>query len=57
MEKLKQELLNSIHWEETYNKMILKQNFSKEDKDLLWKLKEIYKGTVVNELMSGEYYW
>ena len=57
MENLKQELLNSIHWEETYNKMILKQNFSKEDKDLLWKLKEIYKNDVVNELMSGEYNW
>lgn len=57
MKNLKQELLNSIHWEETYNKMILKQNFSKEDKDLLWKLKEIYKNDVVNELMSGEYSW
>lgn len=57
MENLKQELLNSINWEETYNKMILKQNFSKEDKDLLWKLKEIYKNDIVNELMSGEYNW
>ena len=57
MEKLKQELLNNIHWEETYNKMILKQNFSKEDKDLLWKLKKIYKNDIVNELMSGEYNW
>lgn len=37
--------------------MILKQNFSKEDKDLLWKLKEIYKNDIVNELMSGEYNW
>lgn len=57
MEKLKQELLNNNHWEETYSKMILKQNFSKEDKDLLWKLKEIYKNDIVNELMSGEYNW
>lgn len=57
MEKLKQELLNNKHWEETYNKMILKQNFSKEDKELLWKLKEIYKNDIVNDLMSGDYEW
>lgn len=57
MERLKQELLNNIHWESTYDKMILKQNFSKEDKDLLWKLKEIYKEDIVNELMSGSYEW
>lgn len=57
MEKLKQEILNNKHWEETYNKMILKQNFSKEDKDTLWKLKEIYKNDIVEELMSGEYEW
>lgn len=57
MEKLKQEILNNKHWEETYNKMILKQNFSKEDKELLWKLKEIYKNSIVDDLMSGKYDW
>lgn len=57
MEELKQELLNKEYWETTYNKMILKQGFSKEDKDLLWKLKEIYKDSIVNELMSGTYKW
>ena len=57
MKKLKQEILNNKHWEETYNKMILKQDFSKEDKDTLWKLKEIYKNDIVEELMSGEYEW
>lgn len=57
MEKLRQEILNNKHWEETYNKMILKQDFSKEDKDTLWKLKEIYKNGIVEELMSGEYEW
>lgn len=57
MEKLRQEILNNKHWEETYNKMILKQDFSKEDKDTLWKLKEIYKNDIVEELMSGEYEW
>lgn len=57
MENLKQELLNDIHWESTYNKMILKQNFSKVDKDLLWRLKEIYRNDIVDEFMSGTYKW
>jgi len=57
MQALKEELLNPVHWEETYNKMILKQGFSKEDKDNLWKLKEIYKPDIVDELMSGLYVW
>ena len=42
MEQLKNELLNKVHWENTFNKMILKQGFSSDDKELLWKLKEIY---------------
>lgn len=57
MEQLKNELLNKVHWENTFNKMILKQGFSKEDKELLWKLKEIYYGQIVNEIMSGTYKW
>lgn len=57
MKQLKDELLNNKHWEETYNKMILKQGFSKQDKDLLWKLKEIYKNDIIDELMSGLYIW
>ena len=57
MEALKLELLNNEHWENTYNKMILKQGFSKDDKELLWKLKEIYKQDIVNELFNGEYEW
>ena len=57
MEKLKQELLKDIHWESTYDKMILKQNFSKEDKDLIWKLKEIYRDSIVDDLISGVYNW
>ena len=57
MERLRQELNNQVHWEETYDRMIGKQGFSKEDKDLLWKLKEIYKTDIINELMSGTYEW
>ena len=57
MERLKEQLLDKKHWESTYDKMILKQNFSKEDKELLWKLKEVYKEDIVNELMSGNYTW
>ena len=57
MKQLKEELNNKKHWEETYNKMMLKQGISKEEKDLLWKLKEIYNQDIINELMSGEYEW
>ena len=57
MRKLKEQLLNKEHWEETYNKMVLKQGFSKEDKELLWQLKEIDRIDIVEEIMSGNYEW
>ena len=57
MEDLRKELENIVHWEDTYNKMILKQGFSKEDKDLIWKLKEIYKDDIIDQLMTGTYNW
>lgn len=57
MQKLKNELLNKKHWEDTYNKMLTKQGFSKEDKELIWKLKEIYCTDIVNDIISGEYVW
>lgn len=57
MERLKEQLLDKKYWEDTYNKMILKQGFSKEDKNLIWGLKEIYRKDIVDELMSGEYIW
>lgn len=57
MEQLKIELNNKKYWEETYNKMISKQGFSKEDKDLIWKIKEIYYSDIIDELMSGNYEW
>ena len=57
MELLKSELMNSIHWDETYNKMILKQGIKKEDKDLLWATKEIYRENIVNDIISGVYEW
>lgn len=57
MEALRKELNNNIHWEETYERMINKQGFSKDDKELLWKLKEIYKSDIVSELMDGSYEW
>ena len=57
MQALKNELLKPVHWEETYNRMILKQGFSKSDKNTLWKLREIYKPDIVDEIMSGNYIW
>jgi hypothetical protein len=57
MEAIRKELENQQYWEATYNKMILKQGFSKEDKDKIWQLKEIYKYDIIDKLMSGEYEW
>ena len=57
MQTLNEEIANKQHWETTYNKMILKQGFSKDDKDLLWKLKELYKDNIVDELIAGTYKW
>lgn len=57
MDELRKEIENNEYWEATYNKLVLKQGFSKTDKELLWKLKEIYKDDIINELMSGEYKW
>lgn len=57
MENLKTELLNQIHWEETYNRMVIKQGIKKEDKETLWKLSSIYKYDIIEELMSGKYKW
>lgn len=57
MQALKEELENNIHWEETYERLITKQGINKENKDLIWKLKEIYKNDIINELMYGKYEW
>lgn len=54
---LKDEILNSRHWNNTYNKMVLKQGMSKEDKELMWKIKEIYKYGLIDEIMNGTYKW
>lgn len=56
-EKLELELNNTIHWESTYNKMILKQGFKKEDRELLIKLKDFYKEEIITELITGTYKW
>lgn len=57
MQRLELELKNKEHWETTYNKMILKQGMSKDDKDLLWKIKEIERKDIINQLVSGKYDW
>lgn len=57
MESLKKEFYKHCYWEDTYDKMVLKQGFSKEDTDLLWKLKEIEKDDIIEELFSGDYVW
>lgn len=51
------ELNNNEYWEAAYERLMLKHKLSKDDKDLLWKLKEIYKDDIIDELMSGKYEW
>lgn len=55
--RIEDELLNKEYWETTYNKMILKQGISKEDKVILWETKEIEKEFIVSQLLSGVYEW
>lgn len=57
MENLKSCLMDNKYWDTTYNKMILKQGFSKEDKDNLWITKELEKEDIVNQLLNGTYTW
>ena len=54
---LKELLTNNDYWDETYNKMILKQTITKEDKNLLWALKEIYREDIVDSLLNNTYTW
>lgn len=57
MKQLELELSNKEYWEITYNKMVLKQGMKKDDKDLLWKIKEIERTDIINKLLSGTYEW
>ena len=57
MKQLELELSNKEYWEITYNKMVLKQGMKKDDKDLLWKIKEIERTDIINKLLYGTYEW
>lgn len=50
-------LKHQYYWNITYNKMIQKPGISESDKDLLWKIKEIYKDNILDEILSGSYEW
>lgn len=54
---LKEMLLKPEFWDATYNKMIQKQGISQDDKDKIWKIKEIYKYGIVDEIINGTYEW
>ena len=49
---LKEMLLKPEFWDATYNKMIQKQGISQDDKDKIWKIKEIYKYDIVDEKLN-----
>ena len=57
MDALRKELENKEYWDETYMKMSLKQGISKADIDEMWKAKELFSSTIINELMTGTYEW
>lgn len=57
IEVIKEELLQDINWEETYNKLMNKAYISKEDKEEITKLNMLYKEQIVEQLISGEYKW
>lgn len=57
IEVIKEELLQYINWEETYNKLMNKAYISKEDKEEITKLNMLYKEQIVEQLISGEYEW
>lgn len=57
IEVIKEELLQDINWEETYNKLMNKAYISKEDKEEITKLNMLYKEQIVEQLISGEYEW
>lgn len=57
MNALKLEVENKQHWEDTYNRLIVKQNISQADKDLLWVAKEIERQNIIDELFNGTYEW
>lgn len=55
--ELNEVLLDNRYWDDTYDKMISKQGFKKEDKEELLKLKEFNKKNIVEELLDGTYKW
>jgi|LFRM01.1.fsa_nt_gb hypothetical protein len=58
MGKLLNEVLNPIYWEETYERMMLKENFTTEQivQIVEFYLREEYK-TFVKEVKSGTFKW
>lgn len=57
MDSIKEILLNPEFWDNTYNKMIQKPKISEDDIDLMWKIKEIYKKDIVEDILTGVYQW
>lgn len=53
----KDELSREEHWQEAYIRLISKQGFKKDDKELLWRIKEVYKLDIIDSIMSGNYKW
>lgn len=57
MRDIKEYLLDLKYWEDTLNKMILKQGFNKDDKVIIYDCMYIYREDIVTDLMNGTYKW
>ena len=57
MNGLREELLNDLYWEETYNKMILKPGLKKQEENILYECFYVYKDRIIDSLFDGTYEW
>lgn len=57
MESIRSVLETKSFWDDTYNKMITKHYIKRDESDLLWKIKEIYRSQIIDDILCGEYEW
>lgn len=57
MNRLREELLNDLYWQETYDKMMLKSYMKKEEEKILYECFYVYKRDIVDSLLNGTYEW
>lgn len=51
------ELKKNVYWEDTYNKMVLKKTMTPAEKNELWRIKDILKDEIIEQLANDTYKW